>query len=85
MARVKSIRYIGEQPVYNMEVKDHHNFSVDGGLIVHNCGYALIAYHSNRTELEVTINYKDLSDDILEDLERADPKMREYIMQKIGR
>lgn len=48
-------------------------------------GYGLIAYHSNKTELEVTHNYKDLSDDILEDLERANPKMREYILSKIGR
>ena len=22
---------------YNMEVKDHHNFAVEGGFIVHNC------------------------------------------------
>ncbi|MDK1716621.1 hypothetical protein [Dellaglioa algida] len=25
------------QNVYNMEVEDHHNYSVDGGLIIHNC------------------------------------------------
>jgi len=48
-------------------------------------GYGLISHHSNKTELEVTRNYKDLPDDILEDLERADPKMREYILSKIGR
>ncbi|NNU96184.1 hypothetical protein ES017_06155 [Anoxybacillus sp. EFIL] len=35
--RIKNIRYIGKGDVYNMEVKDHHNFSVEGGLIVHNC------------------------------------------------
>ena len=35
-AKVKSIRYIGKQDVYNMEVRGHHNFSVNGGLIVHN-------------------------------------------------
>ena len=35
-AKVKSIRYIGKQDVYNMEVQGHHNFSVNGGLIVHN-------------------------------------------------
>jgi len=35
-AKIKSIKYIGKQDVYNMEVKDHHNFSVNGGLIVHN-------------------------------------------------
>jgi len=44
-AKVKSIRYIGKQDVYNMEVRGHHNFSVNGGLIVHNsidaCRYGL--------------------------------------------
>ena len=35
--KIKSIKYIGKQDVYNMEVETHHNFSVNGGLIVHNC------------------------------------------------
>nr|WP_283154988.1 hypothetical protein [Clostridium butyricum] len=35
--KIKSIRYIGKEDVYNMEVKSHHNFSVNGGFIVHNC------------------------------------------------
>lgn len=35
-SKIKSIKYIGKQDVYNMEVKEHHNFSVSGGLIVHN-------------------------------------------------
>lgn len=51
MARVKSIRYIGEQPVYNMEVEDHHNFSVNGGLIVHNCGYGIISHHTTSSDV----------------------------------
>ena len=35
--QIKKIKPIGVQPVYNMEVKDHHNFLVNGGLVVHNC------------------------------------------------
>lgn len=35
--RIVSIEYAGKQDVYNMEVVRHHNFSVNGGLIVHNC------------------------------------------------
>lgn len=34
---MKSIKYIGKEDVYNLEVEDHHNFSVNGGLIIHNC------------------------------------------------
>ena len=37
MARVKSIRVIGKEDVYNMEVENTHNYSINGGLIVHNC------------------------------------------------
>ena len=35
--KVKSIKFVGYEDVYNMEVKDHHNFAVEGGFIVHNC------------------------------------------------
>ena len=34
---VQKVSPIGKQPVYNMEVQDHHNFLVQGGLVVHNC------------------------------------------------
>jgi len=47
--------------------------------------YGLNAYHSKRTELEVKVNYNDLPEDILEDLDRADHEQREYILRKIGR
>lgn len=34
---IKAIRKVGKADVYNMEVDDNHNFSIEGGLIVHNC------------------------------------------------
>ena len=37
MAKVRSIKIIGAEDVYNMEVDSHHNFAVNGGFIVHNC------------------------------------------------
>ena len=47
--KIKSVKHIGVQDVYNMEVYDHHNFSVNGGLIVHNCGYGLVAWHAKQS------------------------------------
>ena len=45
--RIKSVEYIGKEDVYNMEVRDHHNYSVAGGFIIHNCidatRYAFVA------------------------------------------
>lgn len=34
---IKEIKPRGKQSVYNMEVEKYHNFSVNGGVIVHNC------------------------------------------------
>lgn len=34
---IAGIKPLGKQPVYNMEVDEYHNFSVNGGVIVHNC------------------------------------------------
>lgn len=37
LAKVAKIEEIHNEDVYNMEVIGTHNFSVNGGLIVHNC------------------------------------------------
>lgn len=45
--KIKSIKFIGNEDVYDMYVKNNHNFAVNGGLIVHNCDalrYALEQY-----------------------------------------
>ncbi len=34
---IYSITFDSFQDVYNMEVEKYHNFSINGGLIVHNC------------------------------------------------
>ena len=39
--KIKAIKKLGKADVYNMEVAKHHNFSVNGGYIVHNCMDAL--------------------------------------------
>jgi len=33
---IEKIEFIGNEDVYNLEVKVHHNFSINDGLIVHN-------------------------------------------------
>jgi hypothetical protein len=37
LVKIAKIERAGKRDVYNMEVEDHHNFSVNGGLLVHNC------------------------------------------------
>ena len=52
--KVKSVKYIGKADVYNMEVDRHHNFSINGGIIVHNCydglTYGICAYHASKSK-----------------------------------
>lgn len=35
--KIKSIKFVGYEDVYDMYVNNHHNFAVNGGFIVHNC------------------------------------------------
>lgn len=37
LLEIESIEYIGKHDVYNMEVEKYHNYSIDGGMILHNC------------------------------------------------
>lgn len=37
LPKVKTIEYVGKADVYNMCVDKYHNFSVEGGIILHNC------------------------------------------------
>jgi Fe-S cluster assembly protein SufB len=46
--RIDSIESVGIEPVYDIEVRDHHNFVADG-FIVHN---SEVVYHKNREDLE---------------------------------
>lgn len=39
--QIAKIEADNREDVFNMEVADNHNFSVNGGLIVHNCMDAL--------------------------------------------
>lgn len=35
--KIASVQEAGREDVYNMEVLRHHNFSICGGFVVHNC------------------------------------------------
>ena len=56
--KVKRIIPDGIEDVYNMEVDDHHNFSVNGGFIVHNCLDAL-RYACERFSKNAKIRFTD--------------------------
>jgi len=82
--KIKSIKHIGKQNVYNMEVANFHNFSVNGGLIVHNCGYGLMSYHSKRSELTERVDLKGLPQDCLDDYYKANKTDKQRLLKKWG-
>lgn len=83
-SKIKKIKHIGKQNVYNMEVEQHHNFSVSGGLIVHNCGYGLMSYHAKRSELTTKVDLSKLEPDCLEDYHKANPTDKQRLLKKWG-
>lgn len=49
--KVAKIAKAEAQPVYNLQTKEHHNFLVSGGVVVHNCD-SLRYYCAARTQRE---------------------------------
>ena len=58
--KVVGVKRIGEADVYNMEVQDNHNFSVNGGLIVHNCMDSMRYFVQTKRLMEVDNQYTSI-------------------------
>lgn len=64
--KIKSITVLPtKESVYNMEVEEHHNFAVNGGVIVHNCDSIryLLADRPPRADVPLVNNDDDDEDD----------------------
>lgn len=72
MARIVAKRYLGNMPVFNMEVKGLHNYVTPGGTVLHNCRY----YCISRT---MAAEAQKAKDDFQEYLEDADTAYQEYM------
>ena len=44
--KIKSVKSVGVQPVYDLVMPTNHNFILENGLVVHNCSYALVSYNT---------------------------------------
>jgi DNA polymerase III alpha subunit len=42
--KVKSVKSLGIQPVYDIQMPTEHNFVLPNGIVAHNCSYAYIGY-----------------------------------------
>lgn len=74
------------EPVYDLYVKKTHCFSVNGGLIVHNCDsirYGMIAWTS-AAEVRTVEEERLWSRDMYEDWCSATPEVRQVMEKMMG-
>jgi len=86
MSKVKSIKYVGKKPVYNLYVEDLHNFLIQGNVISHNCDalrYYCIYWTHGSTESAKKVK-KKWRPDQWEDYRNANSKDRAYLISIWG-
>jgi hypothetical protein len=86
MSRVKSIRHVGKEDVYDMAVDKGHNFSVANGKIVHNCDSLryFAVWWTAKASAKDDRTRKRWTQDIWDDYDRASDEERELIIAKYG-
>jgi hypothetical protein len=86
MSKIKSIKYVGKKPVYNMNVEDLHNFLIQGGIVSHNCDalrYFCIYWINPAISIK-TGKKIEWRDDMRHDYEVADEETRKLIIEAWG-
>ena len=73
MGKIKSIKSIGKQPVYNMTVDDVHIYMIQGNVIVNNCDALryFCVYWTTGAELDGEKKCRKWRADQYEDYENA--------------
>ena len=86
MSKIKSIKYVGKKPVYNLFVEDLHNFLIQGNVISHNCDalryYAIYWTHGGREKK--SDKRKKWRKDQWEDYKNANAADRKYLISIWG-
>jgi hypothetical protein len=44
--KVKSVKSLGEQQVYDLVMPTNHNFVLENGTVAHNCSYSIVSYNT---------------------------------------
>lgn len=87
MAKVKSIKKIGNQAVYNMTVDKYHNYIIQGGVVSKNCDamrYFCTWWTSPAHKDIEKKRGKKWSDDLIEDWKHASKEMKELMRKTLG-
>lgn len=86
MGVVKSIKYVGKKPVFNITVKRFHNYLLKGGILSKNCDSlrAFCVWWIRTPEIEYETIEKKYHESILEDIDNATGEDKQYLLQKYG-
>ena len=44
--KIKSVKSVGVQPVYDLVMPTNHNFVLENGVVAHNCSYSIVSYNT---------------------------------------
>lgn len=86
MSKIKSIRYAGKKPVYNMNVEYVHNFLIQGNVVSHNCDalrYFCVYWINPAVPVKTGKRIK-WTEDMRHDYENANKEMRQLIVEQWG-
>lgn len=86
MAKVKSVKKIGNMPVYNMTVDEFHNYMIKGNVIVKNCDSLryFCVWWTHSAKIPKKHTRRSLPIDIQEDIRNAKGADREFLLKKYG-
>ena len=86
MGLIKSIKKVGQEPVYNITVDKYHNYLLKGGILSKNCDSLrafCIWFVSPADVIEECVK-KEWTEDMWEDYENADEETKELLIRKYG-
>lgn len=86
MGVIKSIKYVGKEPVYNITVRKHHNYFLKGGILSKNCDAlrSFCVWFVNPADVVDMAIRKEWTDDMWEDYENARESDKELLLRKYG-
>ena len=86
MGVIKSIKYVGKEPVYNITVRKHHNYFLKGGILSKNCDAlrSFCVWFVHPADVIDMAIRREWTDDMWEDYENAREADKELLLRKYG-
>lgn len=87
MGVIKSIKYCGKEPVYNLTVKKFHNYFLKGDVLSKNCD-SLRCFCIWWVRKPIVDKTKDTRPkwraDLIEDYKNASPEIKALMVERLG-